>query len=81
MGTSKISLSVGSENYISETSHDDRGDINTCDQACCALHSEISQPTDPTLLKKTEKSYRSDRNARTSFLPSGYKQFPWIYCC
>ena len=52
----------------------------SCIELCCSAGSEISQPTNPLILKKTEGCCRSGKNARNrSFLPSWYKQFPWIH--
>ena len=46
----------------------------SCMELCCfAAGSEISQPTNPSILKKTEGCFGSGKNARNrSFLPSWY---------
>ena len=52
-----------------------------CNQPCCT-GSEISQPTDPIVLKGTERSYGLGGNARKRvFLTSWYKEFSWIHLC
>ena len=53
-----------------------------CIELCCSAGSEISQPTNPSILKRTERCFGSGKNARNrSFLPSWYKQYPWIHLC
>ena len=48
----------------------------------CYTSSEIYQPTDVNVLKKTERIYGSGSNACTShFLPSWYKTYPWLHFC
>ena len=50
-----------------------------CNKPCCSTD-QMSQPTDPIVLKKTERLYGSGKNVRKRcFLSSWYKQFPWIH--
>ena len=56
-----------------------RSDSETCTSLCCTgRDSDISQPTDSTLLNKT-KNVQSGKTR--CFLPSWYTQFPWIHFC
>lgn len=53
-----------------------------CTELCCSAGSEISQPTNLVILKKTERCFGLGKNARKrSFVQSWYKQFPWIHLC
>ena len=53
----------------------------SCVQPCCC-GSEISQPANPVILKKTERSYGSGKNVRNRvFVATWYKQFPWLHLC
>ena len=53
---------------------------SVCSKLCCSAGSKISQPTNPSILKRTERCFGSGKHARNrSFLPSWYKQYPWIH--
>ena len=54
----------------------------SCKSFCCA-NSEIYQPTDVHVLKKTERIYGSSGNIHARrLLPSWYKSYLWLnFCC
>lgn len=56
-------------------------EASVCDFSCCT-DSELSQPIDKVVLKRTEKQYGSGKSLRKRcFLASWYKTFPWLHLC
>lgn len=52
-----------------------------CNSFCCTS-SEVYQPLDSDVLKKTERVYGTGNNKRTRrLLPTWYKSFPWLHFC
>ena len=72
--------------------NDNRGDVNQspptqslshsdCSCFCCTT-SDIYQPKDSDVLKKTERTYGSGNSMRIRHLqPSWYKSHPWLHFC
>ena len=68
-----------SPSNLFNTAEDDT--VKECDEPCCT-EGAINQPTDLSLLRKSERVFGSGRNEqKRHFLPSWYKTFSWIHFC